>query len=84
MKRRSLRIYAETSVFGGAFDPEFETASRSFFDQVRQGRFTLVTSIVVQREVGPAPPHVKDLFDEMLAQAEVVPVSRQALSLQAA
>jgi len=32
----AIRIYADTSVYGGCFDPEFEEASRAFFDQVRQ------------------------------------------------
>ena len=30
-----LRVYADTSVFGGVFDEEFEDASRAFFDQIR-------------------------------------------------
>ena len=29
---RKLRVYADTSVFGGCFDPEFEVESRKFFD----------------------------------------------------
>lgn len=43
-----IRVYADTSVFGGAFDEEFQAASRTFFDQVRNGRFKLVTSALVQ------------------------------------
>ena len=35
MKIDTLRVYADTSVFGGAFDEEFEDASKMFFDQVR-------------------------------------------------
>jgi hypothetical protein len=50
-----IRVYADTSVFGGPFDEEFQTASSTFFDQVRNGRFQLVTSALVQEEVEPAP-----------------------------
>lgn len=38
-----LRVYADTSVFGGCFDDEFAEASRTFFDQVKSGRFVLAT-----------------------------------------
>jgi hypothetical protein len=34
----AIRIYADTSVFGGVFDDEFAAASKIFFDQVEQGQ----------------------------------------------
>lgn len=34
-----IRVYADTSVYGGVFDEEFSVPSRRFFDRVRQGRF---------------------------------------------
>lgn len=80
----SLRIYADTSVFGGVFDSEFASASHTFFEQVRSERFRLVTSAVVQAEVDSAPQKVQDLFNEMLAVAEIIPVSEDALRLQQA
>lgn len=61
---RRLRVYADTSVFGGCFDPEFRVASEAFFRQVRAGRFALVIAAVVLRELDSAPGHVQ----EMLAQ----------------
>lgn len=36
---------------GGVFDDEFAHASEMFFKQVREGRFTLVVSEVVQNEI---------------------------------
>ncbi len=39
MEQHILRVYADTSVFGGILDPEYAEASRTFFDQVRSGRF---------------------------------------------
>ncbi|MBI3741137.1 MAG: type II toxin-antitoxin system VapC family toxin [Chloroflexi bacterium] len=79
-----MRVYADTSVFGGIGDSEYEQASRTFFDQVRNARFELVTSAVVQNEIESAPDQVRELFDEMLAGGEMVPVSEQALQLQKA
>jgi hypothetical protein len=59
----SLRVYADTSVFGGCFEEKFSEASVRFFEQVRDGAFVLVVSDVTFRELGPAPQHVKSLLD---------------------
>ena len=77
-----IRVYADTSVFGGAFDEEFQTASRAFFDQVRSGRFKLITSALVQEEVEPAPSQVRELFNELLDIVDVVEISEAALNLK--
>lgn len=79
-----VRVYADTSVFGGPFDEEFQTVSRTFFDQVRSGRFKLVTSALVQEEIEPAPTQVRALFDELLDIVDVVDVSEGALNLREA
>jgi hypothetical protein len=77
-----IRVYADTSVFGGAFDEEFQKPSRTFFDQVRNGRFKLVTSALVQGEVEPAPKEVRARFDEFLEVVDIAEVSQEALSLK--
>lgn len=82
MKIQILSVYADTSVFGGAFDEEFEQASQSFFDMVRRGDFNLLTSVVVQEEIEHAPAKIGELFDEMLNFAEIVEISEGALQLQ--
>ena len=64
---KKLRVYADTSVFGGVFDEEFEQASRSFFASVEQGRFRLVVSALAAEELLGAPLHVRALFDAMPA-----------------
>ena len=55
---RTLIVYADTSVFGGVFDEEFEADSKAFFESVRTGRFALLISDVVRREIGFAPEAV--------------------------
>jgi hypothetical protein len=37
---KPVRIYIDTSVFGGVFDMEFAGASRRFFDTIGKGIFT--------------------------------------------
>lgn len=78
------RVYVDTSVFGGVFDNEFERASQDFFDQIKNGQFTLVTSAVVQEEIVPAPQEVKDFFGTMLPYAEIVDIAEDALKLRQA
>ncbi len=51
---------------------------------MQSGRFQLVTSALIETELKPAPEQVRELFQEMLAQAELVPVSDEAFQLQRA
>ena len=81
---RSLRVYLDTCVFGGAFDQEFSNATQAFFSQVRLGRFHLVMSALVQDEVEMAPLPVRELLDEMLLLGEMIYPSDEALDLQSA
>ena len=62
MTGSAIRVYADTSVFGGVFDEEFAGASKEFFEQVRQGRYGLVVSRMIFDELEDAPGHVKDFF----------------------
>ena len=70
-----IRVYADASVYGGAFDEEFDVASQRFFERVRAGRFRLVVSTVVRDELVEAPERVRTLFDEMHSVAEVVDIT---------
>jgi hypothetical protein len=79
-----LRVYADTSVYGGVFDEEFGAPSQAFFNRVREGRFRLVVSALILSELRPAPEPVRVLLDEMLAMSEIVAVSDEALVLQQA
>ncbi len=65
MPAKKLRVYADTSVFGGCFDDEFAEDSKAFFDEVRTGRFTLVVSHVVIRELIDAPGHVRKVLADL-------------------
>ena len=72
----TMRVYADTSVFGGVLDEEFAEPSRRFFDRVRRGEFTLVVSTQVLRELSGAPQAVRDEFDTIPESSlETVPIS---------
>jgi len=84
MAESILKIYADTSVFGGVFDEEFGAASGMLFDAIRAGAFRLATSEIVREEIAPAPQAVRDLFQEMARDAEIAPITTDALRLQEA
>lgn len=79
-----IRVYADTSVYGGCFDEQFAESSKAFFDQVLSGRFRLVTSAVVEAEIVPAPLVVREQFDRFSGLGEVVDISAECLALQEA
>ena len=77
-----MKIYADTSIFGGVFDQEFSTPSERFFQEVSAGKFTLVTSALVEAEIEPAPEVVKSLFNEYVGSSEIAEISEEALALR--
>jgi predicted nucleic acid-binding protein len=81
---KAVRVYADTSVFGGVFDSEFARASRLFFAAVRQGRLRLATSSIVEEELTKAPSRVRLLFNELLPWMERLPVSEDAITMRQA
>lgn len=81
---KKIRVYADTSLFGGVFDEEFEEASKTFFDAVRNGKFHLLTSELVRQEIQPGPKKVGDLFFNILPIVNIVEVTAEALKLQQA
>ncbi len=83
-EQRTIRIYADTSVFGGVFDAEFEEPSRAFFAAIKAERFVLVSSELVRQEIQAAPQRVQELFGDVLPAAEITEVTAEALKLQEA
>jgi hypothetical protein len=76
------RVYTDTSVIGGCFDPEFETWSNGLFRDFRLGLFVPVVSAVVAAEIEDAPEPVRTAYDELVTlNAEVLLVTDEALDL---
>ena len=72
MFNHSIRVYADTSVFGGVFDDEYAATSAAFFEKVKSGAFSLVVSATLEREIGDAPNHVLDLYRDIRREADVI------------
>jgi dimeric dUTPase (all-alpha-NTP-PPase superfamily) len=76
-----MKVYADTSVFGGVFDQEFSEPSQQFFDEVHVGRFILVTSAIVEAEIEPAHENIRTLFATYAQLAHIAVVNQEALDL---
>jgi len=80
----TIRVYAGTSVYGGVFDVEFAKPSRVFFDRVREGRFRLVVSALVEDELARSPSEVRNWFAKFRVEADSVAVTGEAVALRQA
>lgn len=79
---RSFRVYVDTSVLGGCFDPEFSEWSISLIQDFRLGRLKPVLSEIVATEIEPAPTQVRELHAELVRlPAEIVAVTVETVDL---
>ncbi|MBI2300802.1 MAG: hypothetical protein HYU66_17980 [Armatimonadetes bacterium] len=79
--REPVRVYADTSVYGGCFDDEFRKASNAFFDEFRAGRFALAVAPLLEIELRLAPGAVRELFDSLVPLSEQVDQTAEADNL---
>lgn len=76
------RIYLDTSVFGGFFDPEFELWTKILFDKIKKGEYRVIYSKLIDIELTPAPEKVRDLAMSLpKEQLELVNISDEAVEL---
>ena len=57
-----IRVYVDTSVFGGTQDDEFAEPSRRFFEQVRNGAYVVLLSKTITEELRDAPQAVQGVL----------------------
>jgi predicted nucleic acid-binding protein len=62
---RILKIYVDTSVIGGCFDPEFSKWSKPLFDEFEKGTKLLMLSDVTLEELKRAPEEVRDVIQNI-------------------
>jgi predicted nucleic acid-binding protein len=82
MRLTPIRVYVDTSVFGGVFDDEFSEPSAAFFSQVAEDRFRLLTSALVSAELQDAPQDVQAWFIRFEPLLELVTASEEVLTLR--
>ncbi len=57
-----IRVYVDTSVFGGTQDEEFAEPSNLFFKRVRDGVYMILLSTTTTEELRDAPHEVQDVL----------------------
>ncbi len=76
------RVYLDTSVIGGCFDPEFAEWSNGLIQDLRDGLFKPLLSQVTATEIENAPKQVQALYAELLAlNPEILEITESALEL---
>ena len=79
---RPIRIYADTSVFGGFFDTEFDKETKLLFDKILKGEFKLIISDLTQNELIKAPENVRNLIIDLnIRDVEVLKISNEEINL---
>ena len=78
------RIYIDTSVVGGCFDPEFARWSNGLMKDFRLGHFKPVVSEIVDAELRNAPARVRDKYAQLIEWgAEFIEIDEEVLTLVA-
>ncbi len=76
------RFYFDTSVFGGAFDKEFEKITMQLFERVKLGQVACMFSDLTETELLNAPENVKEHFKNLPKEnVEKVIVTDEILTL---
>jgi hypothetical protein len=78
---RPLRVYVDTSVFGGVHDDEFRSPSERFFAAVRGGDFVVLVSEALVVEISNAPPVVQATFESHRGYMEPLETTAEAAAL---
>lgn len=76
------KIYADASIFGGLFEPEFEHGSMLFLEQFNAQQFDLAISEFVIAEIAQAPLRVREVLVGLLPRALILSKSPEAEDLQ--
>ena len=77
-----LRIYIDTSVLGGCFDPEFELWSNGLIEDFRRRIFRPVLFDITAAEIERAPENVRALHEELASLgAEIISASPEVLQV---
>jgi predicted nucleic acid-binding protein len=76
------RVYIDTSVIGGCFDPEYREESNQLWSEFKTAKKTLVVSDLVLLELEEAPKRVRQLLDELPSKfIEFVGLDEESIAL---
>ena len=62
---KKLRLYLDTSVFGGCFDEEFSKDSLKLIERIQKGQMIALVSELVIAEIKRAPEYVQRVLEDI-------------------
>lgn len=74
-------LYLDTSVIGGYFDPKFMADTRALWRLREAGRFSFVSSVLVEQEILRAPEQVRMLMRKTFAEENLLPMTAEVVEL---
>ena len=76
------KLYLDTSVYGGYFEPEFELWTKILFEKVFKNEFQVLFSDVVDSELEKAPENVQQLAEKLNPNnTEFITLTEQVIRL---
>ncbi len=80
---KKLRLYLDTSVFGGVFDAGFDLDSKRIFAAAKKNKVVVLISELIMEELRFAPVHVQELLQKIPENAlELVAIDSAVLELR--
>jgi len=66
--QKSMRLYIDTSIFGGFFGTEFQLWTKKLVEQIFEGQYIAVVSDMTLAELEEAPKQVRELADKIISE----------------
>jgi predicted nucleic acid-binding protein len=76
-----MRVYIDTSVFGGYFEKEFEQWTKPFFKSIEKNIISPIVSELTVNELEEAPVQVRNLFNEHISKIKIVQLNDEVFHL---
>lgn len=78
-----MKLYLDTSIFGGYFESEFELWTKKLIELILNGDYIAIISDLTLLELNNAPKDVKSLADKIIkTNSEFITTSEDCLGLQ--
>ncbi len=76
-----MRVYIDTSVFGGYFEQEFEVWTKPFFKSISKNVISPIVSELTVNELEEAPEQVRNLFKEHISRIKIIQLNDEVYRL---
>ncbi|MDR0733596.1 MAG: type II toxin-antitoxin system VapC family toxin [Dysgonamonadaceae bacterium] len=77
-----IKLYLDTSVYGGFYDLEFAEVTKALFEKINKGEFLVFYSEIVEKELSKAPEIVRNIFNKIPKEYKLeLEITREVNSL---